>query len=266
MTTAVLPFGPFNFYKTRTTSRLPVLSLQIKPSPLELDLKATIQNMILPTKRGIAAIDESKKQQIDSLIQELEDQCPLKQPARSPWMDGRWIVEYSTAPPPSNGQLGPFVGIARQYIDLKSKSYINHLSVPGNLKDEWLSAILSAAFEEWDGVPITDSTAHLKKSSSMFPINTTTRHDYGASNWKVNFKKLSIRVFGLIIFEKQFQVETARVWKMTYLDEDTRVGMCLTFDSDICLRFIAHHLFMPVFDSSCREDRAERRRRSFLYD
>jgi hypothetical protein len=141
-------------------------------------------------------------------------------------MNGKWMVQYSTAPPPSNGQLGPFIGIARQYIDLKSKSYINHLSVPGELKDEWLSAILSATFEEWDGKTLGD----FQQSSGSETFSSSTP-DYGANCWKVTFNKLAIKVFGIFQFEKEFKSNTSRVWKMTYLDEDTRIGTFLRYIS-----------------------------------
>eukprot|EP00957_Ditylum_brightwellii_P211853 15366677-Ditylum_brightwellii.AAC.1 len=173
-------------------------------------------------------------------------------------MDGKWKVEYTTAPPPSNGQLGPFVGIARQVIDLDTKRYSNLLIVDPN---EWLSATLDATWEEWDGVFLekvggfdgdnaTSSSTILegreeeeqkddnqKKDDSPFGAvlnwfrqSTDTKEstsiskkpDYGATSWRVTFDSLTIRFFGIPIVTKKFE-NTARVWRMSYLDDDTRV-------------------------------------------
>ena len=120
------------------------------------DLKSKIRTEIAPTKRGLSTTT-TQSQNIETLIQSLESKCPLSEPARSPLMGGSWIVDYTTAPPPSNGKLGPFVGFARQRIDLDKRTYVNYLSVPGDdLDKEWLSAKLVATFEEWDGKFLQD--------------------------------------------------------------------------------------------------------------
>ena len=100
-------------------------------------LKQQIENEIKTTKRGLSASPEQQTK-IDSLVQSLESLCPYEEPARMPEMAGKWIVDYTTAPPPSNGKLGPFEGIARQIIDLDAGTYVNYLSVPGDIEKEFL--------------------------------------------------------------------------------------------------------------------------------
>jgi len=109
-------------------------------------IKAELETEIQSTSRGLSASSDQQAK-IDSLVRELELKCPLNEPARSSLMEGKWIVDYTTAPPPSNGKLGPFVGIARQIIDLDQGTYTNYLSVPGDIEKEWLSARLEATFE-----------------------------------------------------------------------------------------------------------------------
>lgn len=168
-------------------------------------------------------------------------------------MDGKWIVDYSTAPPPSNGKLGPFVGIARQIIDLSAGTYVNYLSVPGEVEKEWLSARLEATFVEWDGELLEDDRSSEREEeedeieeksvvvpkeetffeslTSLFRRDETAGDngaddavpDYGADSWKVDFKTLTIKVFGFPFLTQKFKEGTSRVWRMSYLDEDTRI-------------------------------------------
>lgn len=216
------------------------------------DLKLEIEKEIKSTKRGLSATPE-KKAQVDALVQKLESLCPYDEPARMPDMEGKWIVDYTTAPPPSNGKLGPFVGIARQIINLDDGTYVNYLSVPGDIEKEFLSAKLVATFEEWDGKLLKDDRIEIDdvgddddnfSDSSSNTVTTPTNWvesissifkpqpqqklesnpDYGADSWKVDFKTLTIKLFGFKLIEKSFDEGTSRVWKMSYLDKDgTRV-------------------------------------------
>lgn len=218
------------------------------------DLKSQIKTEIKSTKRGLSASPE-KRTKIDALVQSLESLCSYDEPARMPEMEGEWIVDYTTAPPPSNGKLGPFEGIARQIIDLDGRTYVNYLSVPGDIEKEILSAKLEATFEEWDGKLLKDdrisndiddsrdgygdetgsisnkrpaSTSWLQSITSIFQGQQQqyqeSEPDYGANSWKVDFKTLTIKLFGFKILEKSFDEGTSRVWKMSYLDKDgTRV-------------------------------------------
>jgi len=208
-------------------------------------LKSLIRKAIAPTNRGITATP-SQKSEIEDLLQNLETCCPLKEPARDPRMEGKWRVQYSTAPAPSNGQLGPFLGVARQIIDLENGSYINKLEVEPN---EWLSAELKARWFEWDGKVLEaddigdtseDITNEQNPEENIFsllqsslskiipnPLNNNlsgkgTFTDYGATSWKVDFQSLSIRLFGISIVSKEFE-NTSRVWRMSYLDDEVRI-------------------------------------------
>lgn len=149
------------------------------------------------------------------MIAKLEQMCPLPEPARDKRMDGPWVVLYTDAPPPSNGQLLFLKGIAKQVIDLNGGRYRNELYVGGSGVDEdqdaWLKAVLEARWEVWDGV-------YLDNSGDKAPDD-----DFGGTTWKVTFESLKISVFEIPLFTQQFKEGTARTWKMTYLDDDTRV-------------------------------------------
>ena len=264
------------------------------------NIKSQIKHQISDTKRGLSTTTTTqKKQTIDNLIQELESNCPLSQPARSPLMGGKWIVDYTTSPPPSNGKLGPFVGFARQIIDLEDGTYVNYLSVPGDIEKEWLSAKLVATFVEWDGVLLKDdriddkdanngdddknandniddidaidivdeeitnneTTNETPKQNDFFTslqsifsfsfdnkkdttkTNTTpAKPDYGALNWKVDFQTLTITAFGIPLLTKKFDEGTSRIWKMSYLDDETRVGkLC------VCIYIVCVYIYIYIY-------------------
>lgn len=239
------------------------------------DLKSEIQAQIVGTQRGLKTTD-NQKEAIDRLIQDLEKSCELAAPARSPLMGGKWIVEYTTSPPPSNGKLGPFVGFARQIIDLDEGTYVNYLSVPGDVEKEWLSASLEATFEEWDGEFLEDDREEESKTinvamddnndvtvkennreekaddfisafKSMFSGNNKDNSvsDYGALNWKVDFQTLTIKAFGITLLTKKFE-NTSRVWKMSYLDESSRVGKELVYPAHLFLSCISNEILESI--------------------
>ena len=225
------------------------------------DLKSQVLVAIEPTKRGLSASTE-KQSAIEAKIRAVETACPLTEPARDPRMGGGWEVLYTTAPPPSNGQLGPFVGVAKQKIDLQGGGYQNILQVGGGA-NPWLSAILDATWTEWDGTLLVEKGGgekwrdavveldqdnvnvsdidNVKSNEASSPLdnllsmfggrdkkakggnNNSKTPDYGGTSWKVDFKTISIRVFGMELFQQTFPEDTARVWKMTYLDDDTRI-------------------------------------------
>ena len=210
------------------------------------NLKSKINEEIILTNRGLKRNMEQTSK-IESLLLDLESNCPLKEPARDPGMEGIWRVEYTTAPPPSNGQLGPFVGTARQIIDLQNGSYINALEVEPN---EWLKAELKAKWMEWDGTllendddddgddvvmeeDVNGNDIETVINQNPFALlqtfftnarnpSTSSTKDYGATSWKVDFEMLSIQLFGIPIVTKQFE-NTSRIWRMSYLDSDTRI-------------------------------------------
>src|SRR5210317_1119632 len=98
--------------------------------------KQQIEQVISNTDKGrSSSVTPSQRSQILAKLSSLEAICPLDEPARDIRMDGAWIVMYTDAPPPSNGQLGPFKGVAKQVIDLKEGTYKNELFVGGNGKD-----------------------------------------------------------------------------------------------------------------------------------
>ena len=135
--------------------------------------------------------DAEARQRIDDAVQELECINPTDSPGLSEGMGGNWVVRYSDAPPPSNGVLGPFLGMAYQNIDLEKETYENLLKVGGN--EAWLRASLIATWDVLDG-----------------------------TRWKVYFQSLSISLLGVVLFSKRFE-DVTRIWKFTYLDEHTRV-------------------------------------------
>jgi len=248
LNTFITPVSTFTIPTQHIRSRSIVLTATAFDSTTAKDLKTEIENEIQSTKRGLQASPE-KVAKIDSLVKSLEAICPYSEPARMPIMGGKWIVDYTTAPPPSNGKLGPFVGIARQIIDLDVGTYTNYLSVPGDIEKEWLSARLEATFVEWDGEILDDGERKENSVSSDDPDEVIETEetpsnwfqsigsvfqqkkteqpslDYGADSWKVDFKTLTIKVFGFQLIQQSFAEGTSRVWKMSYLDDEgTRIG------------------------------------------
>mmetsp|Transcript_18677 Transcript_18677/g.31923 ORF Transcript_18677/g.31923 Transcript_18677/m.31923 type:complete len:200 (-) Transcript_18677:167-766(-) len=178
--------------------------------------------MIAGTDSG-REVSDSKRVLVDETLTRLEEQCSLSEPARSPLVEGRWTVLYTTSPPPSNGQLGPFRGVAQQEIDLTDGRYCNILRVPPT---DWLVATLDATWEEWDGVFLQDDKDSTKESevslAAAVAEKATPPGDYGSTCWVVKFEQLSIALFGFTLFSQKFE-NTKRVWRTTYVDEDTRI-------------------------------------------
>jgi PAP_fibrillin len=176
--------------------------------------QAEVAAMVASTDRG-RKVSASQREDLEAYFQELEARCTLPAPARSPFVEGSWCVEYTDASAPSNGQLGPFAGFAYQEVDLESGRYANILKVPPN---DWLTATLEATWKEWDGVLILDdSDKALNTQPSLDP-----NQDYGATSWLVTFESLTIKLFGVSILSQKFK-NTKRVWRTTYVDENTRM-------------------------------------------
>lgn len=175
-------------------------------------MKQSLSSLIASTDRGRSASPQQQTE-IENALQQLEEQCTLKSPANSPLVDGSWIVDYTTAPPPSNGQLGPFSGIARQVVSLDGGTYRNLLAVPPN---DWLTALLDATWEEWDGTYLDDD------ESSPLQDTMNTAPNIGGSCWKVTFESLTIRLFHIPLFSQKFH-NVQRIWRTTYVDDDTRI-------------------------------------------
>ncbi len=175
-------------------------------------LKKILHKLMAPTNRG-RTTSLTLQDDIDTHVQKLESLCTLEAPANSPLVDGSWIVDYTTAPPPSNGQLGPLVGTAKQVVSLQDGTYRNLLSVPPH---DWLTASLDATWQEWDGVYLDNNKDSLKQ-------NTCTTPNIGGSCWKVTFQRLTIRLFGRIPLVSQKFQNTERIWRTTYCDDDTRI-------------------------------------------
>lgn len=202
--------------------------------------KRQIERAIANTDKGRSSVvTHAQRSQILSELSNLESLCPLSEPARDRRMDGPWIVLYTDAPPPSNGQLGPLKGVAKQVIDLKRGTYKNELYIGGSGSEgdenAWITAVLEATWKEWDGVYL-DHDDDLKSSKSSSPVlstnleqqqqetsRVTLEEDYGATTWRVDFISLTLSVMQIPIFKRSFKAGTARTWKMTYLDDDTRI-------------------------------------------
>eukprot|EP00746_Dinoflagellata_sp_MGD_P060311 gnl/MRDRNA2_/MRDRNA2_256074_c0_seq1.p1 gnl/MRDRNA2_/MRDRNA2_256074_c0~~gnl/MRDRNA2_/MRDRNA2_256074_c0_seq1.p1 ORF type:complete len:231 (-),score=31.94 gnl/MRDRNA2_/MRDRNA2_256074_c0_seq1:8-607(-) len=137
---------------------------------------------------------DTQRARIEALTRDLERLNTTPNPAQSSSVAGTWRVRYSTAPPPSNGQLGPLFGEALQSINLDTGVYANELLI-GSPQKPWINAKLIA---DWDDM------------------------DDGIA-WKVNFRKITLSFFGLDVFTKTFDEGTSRIWMTTYLDEDMRI-------------------------------------------
>lgn len=99
-------------------------------------------------------------------------------------------------PPPSNGQLGPLRGTALQSLDLDAGIYANEILIGSDEANPWLSGVLLADWEDpGDGV-----------------------------NWKVNFRTITLTLFGRFdVLKMDFAEGTSRIWTTTFLDGDMRI-------------------------------------------
>jgi len=189
------------------------------------DAKSLIEEKIADTNRG-RSMRESDRPAVRSLLSDLESLCAVSAPARDARMEGPWIVLYTDAPPPSNGRLGFLEGIAKQVIDLNEGTYRNELYVGGDGADgdenAWLSAILDARWYEWDGVYLDDPAADDDGSGGGTAVAAAEK-DPGATTWKVDFESITLSLFGASIFTQRFEAGTSRTWRMSYLDDDTRI-------------------------------------------
>ncbi|GMI15343.1 hypothetical protein TrLO_g10514 [Triparma laevis f. longispina] len=169
---------------------LVLLSLQITTvNTLSIpQLKSQIAS-ILPPRNGVGA-SAKVCSSILSLSSKLEDLNPTSNPATSniELSSGSWKVEFSDAPPPSNGQLGPFVGLAIQKISTETQTYSNILSLP----------------------PIK-----VQLDASYTPLDS--------SRLKVTFETLEFRLLDKQIIKKSLPKGTTRIWCLTYVDSDTRI-------------------------------------------
>jgi len=194
-----------------------VVTNSFLPSPKTrshaFQLLSTATNDLKTANKLIQEIDQVVNRDSSTppytLIEHLESCNTISEPNREPSFLGDWHVWCTDCPPPSNGQLGPFVGTARQVID-KSGSYRNILEVPPN---DWLTATLEGIWEEWDGTLLDVSDDN----------DPTVDRDWGAEHWKVTFLTLQIYAFGFPLFTKTFDAGTARVWRTTYLDDRVRI-------------------------------------------
>lgn len=184
-------------------SALAATSSTVSPN----DMKQSLSELTAGTDRG-RSTSKKLEAEIESSLQNLESTCTLKAPANSPLVEGSWIVDYTTAPPPSNGQLGPFPGIARQVVSLQDGTYRNLLSVPPN---DWLTASLDATWKEWDGTYLDDKSPEKDDTPNV-----------GGSCWLVTFESLTIRLFNIPLFTQTFD-NVQRIWRTTYVDDKTRI-------------------------------------------
>lgn len=181
------------------------------------DLMNDAEDLIIQSKGSVPI------ETLEPLLASIETQSTYKEPNREPNFKGTWHVWYTNCPPPSNGQLGPFQGSAEQVIAPTGDSYKNVLRLPPHCQDnEWLTVVLDGIWEDWDGNELQDGNAPVSVSASSAGAQPTTE-DYGAKFWKVTFLRLNFNLFGNRILSKDFPAGVARVWRTTYLDEDTKI-------------------------------------------
>ncbi|KAH8057604.1 PAP fibrillin [Aureococcus anophagefferens] len=121
---------------------------------------------------------------VDDAVRRLERDAP---PAPLSALDGRWRVEYATAPSPSNGALGP----SRRGLPGRRQrgSYVNELTL-----FDAVTVAVRASFE-----PRADDEL------------------------RVTFEAIEVAAFGTRLFSKPFPPGVERTWCLTYTDAATRV-------------------------------------------
>jgi len=183
-TTRIFVSSPNTSSTTDTDSSKKCTLVQQKKNAI-LDAAAT-------TKIGFVATDEDRIM-IDDLTRQVEALNTTPNPSQSKLAAGTWRVRYSTAPSPSNGQLGPFFGTVLQSVDLESGIYANELLI--GKETPWLSATLLA---DWDDL-------------------------MDGSNWNVSFRTITLSLFGRELFTKEFDEGACRIWTTTFIDDDMRI-------------------------------------------
>ena len=128
--------------RSRASCSSPAVSETASSSELAAAKRAVLE-AVDGTSRGLRC-DDARRAAAERAISALERLNPTPAPAASALQAGSWEVIYSTAPPPSNGALGPFPGVAYQDIDLESGTYVNRLVLE---RPDWLGATLSARWE-----------------------------------------------------------------------------------------------------------------------
>ena len=213
-------FSPTSFSRFRSCFRAPVQEAREN----HLILLATsdaqgggseLQDLISNIENEIEITNGNPRAAV-SLLEKESKGFYASAPNRENAFLGEWHVWWTDCPPPSNGQLGPFQGTAEQVVEgTLTHSYKNILKVwPG----PWLGAELDGVWEEWDGALLGEEV------DAQDPKHAPARGvDYGANHWKVTFKRLSISLLNIRLFEKVFPPGTSRVWRTTYLDDDIRV-------------------------------------------
>ena len=159
-------------------------------------VKQNILDTLSPFVRadGQSALDvpEDVRRGLSGLCRSLESANPNPEPAttQAQAQEGTWRVRFSDAPPPSNGQLGPFAGEAFQIIDVEKQCYENLLSLGGG-------AVEVSLLADWK-------------------VN-------GPAEWRVAFRSIQFRALGFRFPRIRFPEGTERTWCLTYVDDDTRV-------------------------------------------
>jgi hypothetical protein len=185
-------------------------------------LKEEVEALLIQSN-GEVAIET-----LEPMLERIEAKNTVQEPNRDPSFKGRWHVWYTNCPPPSNGRLGPFQGSAEQDISTSSEgqqgdAYNNILRLPANSKDgQWLTVVLDGVWEEWDGNYLPDDD-HDDGTTWVEAIGPQKDQDLGASFWKVTFLRLNFNLFGNLVFSKEFPARVARIWRSTYLDDDTKI-------------------------------------------
>ena len=163
----------------------------IDPQRVE-EIKTEIKALARETSNGISASDEVR-QQISTLVSELEAANPTRDLTTSPKLDGRWTLVYTTNGGSSAGKLGPFVGDVEQLIridgrDVEEQDYFNYVRIAGG-------AVEGALRATWDVL--------------------------AKDKWQVNFESVRFSVLGIALVEKE--LSAVGIWRKTYLDDDFRI-------------------------------------------
>jgi hypothetical protein len=167
------------------------------------ELKNDISRASTGTSNGLKASKE-KKVAIQSAVDELIKQKPIRQTALSPENVGLWKLQYTTTNSTSAGQVGPFVGDVFQKVDADGL-YTNIVQL-GPFKGELVAT--------WK------------------VVNPTT--------WEVVFQDIAFSLFDVQLVKKQFPAGAVGIWNLQYLDDNYRVllarGATRTFDNIYILK------------------------------
>ena len=187
---AILPFLLLLVPSSAFFQKLPNLPFLAPKTQSRVSPQETIEVILKRSQgkqNGIKTTADDKEA-IMKAVKELEALNAVRDVAKSPKLDGKWNLVYTSNTGSSAGKLGPLVGQVVQDIDLSSGLYTNYAI--------FLNGLLEASL-------------------------TATWDTLNAKTWRVNFQSLRFKLLGIQLLERE--LKSVGIWRMTYVDDSLRI-------------------------------------------